>query len=222
MRLQKYMSERGWMSRRKAEDAIAKGWVSVNGTVVTGMGVQIDPDTDVVELSSEALDTIASTTTILVNKPPGVVTNLPQNGETEVRDLLPPEYQHLSSVGRLDKDSEGLIVFTDDGPLAKRLLDPKNPHEREYEVTTNVPLLPEAIRKLEEGMRLFGERTRPIDVREIGLKTYSFILNEGKNRQIRRIVQKVGAKVIRLKRVRFAEYVLDDAQLPPGQYRLIS
>lgn len=218
MRLQKYIANQGWMSRRKAEDAIAKGWVSVNGTVVTEMGVQVDPDADLVELSKEALETIANTVTILVNKPKGVVTNLPQDDEQEVKDLLPPEYQHLSSVGRLDKDSEGLILFTDDGPLAKRLLDPNNPHEREYEVTTNIPLLPEAIRKLEEGMRLFGERTRPTHVNEIAPRRYSFVLHEGKNRQIRRIVQKVGAKVMRLKRVRFAEYVLDEAKLPPGEF----
>jgi 16S rRNA U516 pseudouridylate synthase RsuA-like enzyme len=149
-RIQKYLSEKGICSRRKAEEWILNGWISINGLVVRELGTQLDPEFDDVSINSKATD--QRTTTIAYHKPRGIVTNCPLQGEREVKEFLPKSLQHLSSIGRLDKDSEGLILFTDDGVLAKYYLDSKNPHEREYLVWVHKEIEPEQIQILEDGI----------------------------------------------------------------------
>jgi len=134
MRIQKYMSQKGILSRRKTEEYLLKGWIKVNGEVVTELGRKIDPEKDTVELSDQVERIKQGYTYIKIHKPRGILTNLASDDEREVIDLLPDEYYNLHSVGRLDKDSEGLILFTDDGIFAKQFLNTDHPHEREYVV----------------------------------------------------------------------------------------
>jgi len=202
IRLQKYCSEKGIASRRKAEEYIINGWIKVNGQVVTELGTKIDPANDKVELTTEAKQEKANFQYVMLHKPTGYVTNLPNKGEKEARDLLPPKFKHLNPVGRLDKESEGLLLFTNDGVVAHRLTSPKFDHEKEYEVLVDKEISQEVIEKYREGVVILGEITRPARVELIRGKTYRFVLSEGKNRQIRRMMKNFDYNVYRLKRVR--------------------
>jgi pseudouridine synthase len=220
IRLQKYCSEQGLASRRKAEEYIKNGWVKVNGQVVTELGTKVDPAKDKVELSEQAKQHQKEFIYLLLNKPVGYVTNLPREGEKQATDLLPPKFHNLHPVGRLDKDSEGLLLLTNDGVVAHHFASPKFNHEKEYEVTVDLPIDPEVITKYRQGVIILGGKARPVVVKHLTGTTYSFILREGKNRQIRRMLEKFGYQVLRLKRVRIAHLELGKLQL--GQYRLLN
>ena len=138
-----------------------------------------------------------------------------------IRDLLPSNLRgKIFPIGRLDKDSEGLLLFTNDGVLANRLTHPKFDHEKEYEVTVTYPITEGALEKMRKGMMILGEKTKPALVRKTGTKTCSITLTEGKNRQIRRMCQKVGAEVVRLVRTRIM--TIRDLQLKPGRMRALT
>ena len=220
IRLQKYCSEKGIASRHKAEEYIKNGWIMVNGQVVTELGTKIDPVTDQVELTPQAQQEQAGFLYVMLNKPAGYVTNLPQKGEKEGRVLLPSEFKHLNPVGRLDKESEGLLFFTNDGVLAHRLTAPKFDHEKEYEVLIDRPITRAIIDRYQGGVVILGERAKPVKVELIKGKTSRFILREGKNRQIRRMLENFGYKVYRLKRVRLAS--LELGALKVGSCRELS
>lgn len=219
MRLQKYCSEQGLASRRKAEEFIAKGWVKVNGQVVTELGTKVDPALDKIELDHRAKQHQEEFYYILLNKPVGYVTNLPKNGEKQATDLLPPQLRQVHPVGRLDKDSEGLLLLTNDGVVAHRLSSPKFEHEKEYEVTVDQPISLEVLAKYRQGVIILGAKTKPVQVKKLFGTTYSFILREGKNRQIRRMLNKFDYQVLKLKRIRIARLQL--GSLNVGQYRLL-
>lgn len=218
IRLQKYCSEKGLASRRKAEEYIQKGWIKVNGEVVRELGVKVDPEKDKIELIPEAKEEKKAFKYILLNKPVGYVTNLPKKGEKEAKELLPASVRNtVHAVGRLDKDSEGLLLFTNDGVAAHRLTSPKFDHEKEYEVTVDKKLAERVVAKYRRGLVILGEKTKPVGVQRIGENIYRFILREGKNRQIRRMLNNLGYKVLKLKRVRIADYKLGDLDI--GEYR---
>ena len=217
MRLQKYCSEQGIASRRKAEEYIKKGWLKVNGKVVTELGTKVDTKKDIIELCAKAKQEQKQFKYVLLNKPVGYVTNLPQHGEKQASDLLPKELKDLNPVGRLDKDSEGLILFTNDGVLAHRLSSPKFDHEKEYLVMVDKAISGSVLKKYQRGVVILGEQTKPVKVKQLRGKTYSFILREGKNRQIRRMLGNFGYTVRKLKRVRIVGLRL--GQLKTGQYR---
>ena len=217
IRLQKYCSEHGLASRRKAEEYIKRGWIKVNGEIVTELGTKVDPEKDKVELCAEAKQEQKEFKYIMLNKPAGYVTNLPKPGEKEAVELLPGKFKDLKPVGRLDKDSEGLLLFTNDGVVAYRLTAPKFDHEKEYEVTVDKPISKGILEKYRKGIVILGERTKPVLVKKFKGNTYSFILREGKNRQIRRMLGNFGYKVLKLKRVRQLNLKL--AGLKPGSYR---
>jgi len=220
IRLQKYCSEKGLASRRKAEEYIQKGWIKVNGEVVRELGIKIDPEKDKVELVPQAEKEKQSFKYVLLNKPVGYVTNLPKKGEKEAKDLLPPEDRKIvHAVGRLDKDSEGLLLFTNDGVLAHRLSSPKFEHEKEYEVTVDRKIADRAIKQYAKGITIGGLKTKPVIVSHLKGTTYRFILTEGKNRQIRRMLNNLGYKILKLKRLRIANYELRDLGL--GEYRYV-
>ena len=220
VRIQKYLSEQGILSRRTAEKYIKKGWIKVNGTTVTEMGLKIDPETDRVELV-EAAQEIASTHLYLAfHKPRGIVTNCPTPNEKEIKDLLPKSLQHVFAIGRLDKESEGLILLTSDGIFAKNCLQSNPPHTRTYEVTIQHPLTDIQKGKLETGMTLFGKKTKPLTIEFIAPKTFKMTMIEGKNRQIRRMLQKVGHRVVKLKRLSFAHISLGKIKL--GQFQKLT
>lgn len=223
IRLQKYCSERGICSRRRAEEYIKKGWIKVNGVVVTELGTKVD-NSDNVELTTDAMAEQKEYLYVLLNKPVGYVTNLPKKNEKEAKELLPVSIRDkVHVVGRLDKESEGLLLFTNDGVAANRLSSPLYQHEKEYEVTVDRHISNDDIKKYAEGITiegLRGFRAKPVEVKRIRDLTYKFILREGKNRQIRRMLNSLGYMVFKLKRVRISNYKIGN--LKSGEYRVLS
>jgi pseudouridine synthase len=219
MRLQKYLSRAGICSRRRGEEYIKAGWVKVNGKIATELGVKIDPDKDVVEVDHCAVDANIVPIYIALNKPRGVVSSCYQPNEKIVLDLLNIE-ERVFPIGRLDKDSTGLLLLTNDGRLHHRLSHPSFNHEKEYEVRVAKPLTEGTLRKLSKGLPMMGTRTRPAQVTRISARRFRIVLLEGKNRQIRRMVRKVGNEVIELKRIRIATIRLD--KLPSGSWRYLT
>jgi 23S rRNA pseudouridine2605 synthase/23S rRNA pseudouridine2604 synthase len=154
----------------------------------------------------------------MLNKPAGVVTSCSHRGEPVVTDLvnLP---QRLFPVGRLDKDSTGLLLLTNDGRIHHRLSHPSFDHEKEYDVTVQWPLADEALAAMATGLPLSGVTTRPARVRRVTHRRFRIVLREGKNRQIRRMVKKVGNRVVQLERIRVAD--LELGSLARGQWRYL-
>ncbi len=216
MRLQKFLSRAGICSRRKGEEYIKAGWVKVNGKIVTELGVKVDPERDAVEVDSDAIRCDSTPTYIALNKPRGYVSSCHQQNEKIVLDLLDIS-ERVYPVGRLDKDSTGLLLLTNDGRLHHRLSHPSFNHEKEYEVTVARPLPGGALRKLAIGLPMMGTRTRPARVKRISSRRFRIVLQEGKNKQIRRMVRKVGNQVVDLKRIRIANIEL--ASLALGRWR---
>lgn len=217
MRIQKYLSQQNILSRRKAEEYLKKGWITVNGVVVTELGTMVDPEKDHVALVPEALKTRNSNITIAFHKPVGIVSNCPEPGQKQITDLLPKELQHLHTIGRLDKDSEGLILLTNDGVLAKKLLSTE--HVREYSVRVDKPITQDQVERLEKGIRMSGSYTLPCEIEILAPLHFIIRLREGKNRQIRRMAEAVGLRVIYLKRFSYGDIKLGD--LKKGEYRVI-
>ena len=216
MRLQKFLSRAGICSRRKGEEYIKAGWVKVNGKIVTELGVKVDPEQDAVEVDSDAIRSDSAPIYIALNKPRGYVSSCHQQNEKIVLDLLDIS-ERVYPVGRLDKDSTGLLLLTNDGRLHHRISHPSFNHEKEYEVTVDKPLPEGALRKLAKGLPMMGTRTRPARVKRLSSIRFRIVLQEGKNRQIRRMVRKVGNRVVDLKRIRIANIEL--ASLPLGRWR---
>jgi 23S rRNA pseudouridine2605 synthase/23S rRNA pseudouridine2604 synthase len=219
MRLQKFLSAAGICSRRKGEEYIKAGWVKVNGNIVTELGVKVDPDNDIVEVDNSAIESHTVAVYILLNKPKGYVSSCDQADEKIVLDLVNIS-ERVYPIGRLDKDSTGLLLLTNDGYLHHRLTHPSFKHEKEYVVTVARPIPDGALRKLADGLPMMGTRTLPASVRRISGRRFRIVLQEGKNRQIRRMVRKVGHQVVALKRVRIANIMLGD--LPSGSWRYLT
>ena len=216
MRLQKFLSRAGICSRRKGEEYIKAGWVKVNGKIVTELGVKVDPERDAVEVDSDAIRSDSAPIYIALNKPRGYVSSCHQQNEKIVLDLLDIS-ERVYPVGRLDKDSTGLLLLTNDGQLHHRISHPSFNHEKEYEVTVAKPLPEGALRKLARGLPMMGTRTRAARVERISARRFRIVLQEGKNRQIRRMVRKVGNQVTHLRRIRIANIKLGN--LPSGRWR---
>lgn len=216
MRLQKFLSGAGICSRRKGEEYIKAGWVKVNGKIVTELGVKVDPDKDIVEVDRDAIRSDTTPIYIALNKPKGYVSSCYQQNEKIVLDLLDIS-ERVYPIGRLDKDSTGLLLLTNDGHLHHRLSHPSFNHEKAYEVTVAKPLPEGALQKLADGLPMMGTRTRPARVKRISARRFRIILQEGKNRQIRRMVRKVGNQVVDLKRIRIANIKL--GRLSVGHWR---
>ncbi len=223
VRLQKILSAQGICSRRKAEEYIQAGLVKVNGAVAT-IGQKADPEVDRIEVDGSVLKEREEMLYYLMNKPIGIITSNVEDAEHHdptVRDLLPKELQgKIYPVGRLDKETSGLLLFTNDGVLAYRLTHPKFDHQKEYEVEVTDPITIGQLRKLREGIMIDSVKTKPAIVTRISAKKFRIALTEGKNRQIRRMCQKVGAPLASLKRVRIM--TLSDSALQPGSLRKLS
>lgn len=216
MRLQKFLSAAGVCSRRRGEALMAAGRVRVNGRTVTVLGTKIDPAADRVEVDGRPVADPSRLVYLALNKPEGVVTSCEQADATVVTDLIDIA-ERVYPVGRLDKDSTGLVLLTNDGALHHRLLHPSFDHEKEYDVTVARPIPEGALRRLAAGMPLMGTRTRPARVTRISASRFRIVLQEGKNRQIRRMVRKVANQVLHLHRVRVANITL--GELKPGAWR---
>jgi len=219
IRLQKYLSTAGICSRRHGEELILAGKVWVNGKVITELGTRVDPLTDTVEFDGKPVLDRQRLLYIALNKPNDYVTSCEQPGEKLVTDLVNIQGR-IYPVGRLDKDSTGLLLLTNDGQLHHRLSHPSFDHEKEYVVTLAAPISDSALQKMANGMLLSGKRTRPAEIHRISLRRFSIILKEGKNRQIRRMVQKVGQEVLGLQRIRIAGIRLGNLDL--GKWRFLT
>ncbi|RJQ57281.1 MAG: rRNA pseudouridine synthase [Desulfobacteraceae bacterium] len=216
MRLQKFLSAAGVCSRREGETYIVSGRVSVNGITVTELGTKVDPEKDRITVDGAPVAVQKKLVYIALNKPRGYVTTCRQGDEKIVVDLVQvPE--RVYPVGRLDKDSTGLLLLTNDGRIHHRLSHPSFDHEKEYLVTVADPIPDGALLKLEKGLPLMGRRTRAARVTRLSPRQFRIVLMEGRNRQIRRMVQKVGTRVTDLHRTRIANIRL--GRLSPGAWR---
>ena len=216
IRLQKFLSEAGACSRRKGEAYILAGNVTVNGAVVITLGTKVDSETDVVHLNGVPVSKPDRLVYVMLNKPEGIVASCEHRGEPVVTDLVDLP-QRLFPVGRLDKNSTGLLLMTNDGRIHHRLSHPSFDHEKEYDVTVQWPLADQALAAMEKGMSLSGVVTRPARARRVSGNRFRIVLMEGKNRQIRRMVKKVGNRVVRLHRIRVADLKLGG--LAKGSWR---
>ncbi len=218
IRLQKYLSSAGFCSRRKGEEYIKDGLVTVNDQVVAELGTKVDPQNDRIEVNGTLVKADQKPVYIALNKPGEYVTSCDHPGEKIVLDLVDiPE--RIYPVGRLDKDSTGLLLLTNDGRLHHRLSHPSFDHEKEYEVTVASHITDGALRSLEKGLPVMGTKTRPAKIKRISSKRFRIILKEGRNRQIRRMVGKVGGRVIGLKRIRISNIKL--GKLSEGSWRYL-
>lgn len=216
IRLQKYLSAAGHCSRRHGENLIRQGRVAVNGQTVTVLGTKIDPETDRVHVDGKALAIDTGLVYIALNKPTGVVSSCSHPGKKLVIDLVDVP-QRVYPIGRLDADSEGLLLMTNDGALHHRLSHPSFDHEKEYDVSVAQPITDPALQHMARGVRLKGKKTRPARVRRLSANRFRIVLKEGRNRQIRRMVQHVGNQVTRLARIRIAGIRL--GKLGTGHWR---
>jgi 23S rRNA pseudouridine2605 synthase/23S rRNA pseudouridine2604 synthase len=219
MRLQKFLAAAGVCSRRKAEDLIRAGRVQVNGRVVVEMGAKADPQGDRVAVDGQAVRAPQRMVYIALNKPRGYVCSCRHAGEKIVLDLVNvPE--RIFPVGRLDKESTGLLLLTNDGRLHLKLAHPSFDHEKEYEVAVARPISDNALRRMAEGMPMLRTRTRPAEVQRIDARRFRIVLKEGRNRQIRRMVGRLDNTVVDLRRIRMAHIRLD--RLPQGRWRYLT
>ena len=225
MRLQKYLALCGVASRRRAETMIAEGLVSVNGTVVTEMGVQVDETADDIRVNGERIVPETEKHYLAYNKPIGEVTTVyDPEGRATVMDRFRDYPVRLFPVGRLDYDSEGLLLLTNDGDMMNRMLHPSNEVRKGYLIRVSNEVTDEEIRQLKRGVVIESRLTSPADVRLIRRESlYTDLLvtiHEGRNRQVRKMIDAVGHRVVRLKRVRFGPVLLGD--LPSGMWRKLT
>lgn len=234
IRLSKRMAELGICSRREADHYIEQGWVLVNG-VIAVLGQKVTPS-DRIDLNKAAHEAQANRVTILLNKPVGFVSAQAEKGYRSAAELITPEnhwegdlsrirfqashLRGLAPAGRLDIDSVGLLVLTQDGRIAKKLIGDKSESEKEYLVRVKGKLSEEGLQLLNHGLSLDGEKLRPAKVTRQNEDQLRFILKQGKKRQIRRMCELVGLRVTGLKRIRMGKVKL--GALPPGKWRYLA
>jgi len=206
-------------SRRRGEDLIRAGRVTVNGQVVAELGAKVDPDKDRVSVDGQPVKPAPRMVYIALNKPRGYVTSCRHAGKKIVLELVNVA-ERIYPVGRLDKDSTGLLLLTNDGRLHLKLSHPSFDHEKEYDVTVERPISDGALRRMAEGVPILDTRTRPAVVTRLGERAFRIVLKEGRNRQIRRMVRRLGNEVVELKRTRVASVRL--GRLAEGAWRHLS
>jgi 23S rRNA pseudouridine2605 synthase len=216
MRINKYIARATGLSRRAADDAIGQGRVLVNGQSASN-GADITPS-DTVTLDHQPVVLTRETTTIMLNKPAGYVCSRDGQGSPTIYELLPAELGNLKSVGRLDKNSSGLLLLTDDGDLANKLTHPRYVKEKVYEVTLSTSLRPEHRTRIEKGVKL-EDGSSKLQIANLEGTSFTVTMSEGRNRQIRRTFQALGYTVAKLHRVQFGAYHL--GQLAPTEYEQV-
>jgi len=217
-KLQKYLASAGIASRRKAEELITKGLIKVNGRVAK-IGDRIEPG-DKVTFRGKPVK-VEEHAYYAFYKPRGVITSLASQQGKSLKFFLKKIPEKVFPVGRLDKDSEGLLILTNDGDWANQLAHPSHDHEKEYIVQLNKPITDEIIKSFQKGLRLDNRRLRPVRVKSVSenKKLVTLILKQGLKRQIRRMFEKYRIRVTYLKRVRVHKYLLNT--LKPGQFKKI-
>jgi len=223
-RLQKVMAHAGIASRRKSEEIIAAGRVKVNGEIVTEMGTKVNPQKDTIEVDGKIISKEKKVYYKLY-KPTGYVTTVddPQGRDT-VLDLVDDTKQRIYPVGRLDMDSSGLLILTNDGDLTYKITHPSHELDKEYEVVVNGRLDSNNLNNFRQGIKLKEGKTSPARIYKINEDrkntTYKVIIHEGMNRQVRRMFEVLGFNVVSLKRVRIGNITL--GSLRPAEYKQIS
>ena len=225
MRLQKYLASCGVASRRNAEQFILDGRVSVNGEIVRILGTQVDELTDTVQVDGCIVRPEEEKHYLAYNKPVGEVTTVSDpEGRATVMDRFRDYPVRLFPVGRLDYDSEGLLLLTNDGDLMNKVLHPSFEIQKSYLTKVSNNVSDDEIRMLRKGVMIEGKLTSPAEVRLIRHDTFStdllITIHEGRNRQVRKMIEAVGHQVVRLKRVRFGPVQLVD--LPSGMWRKLT
>lgn len=224
MRIQKFLSRAGVASRRKAEAMVLDGRIRVNGTVVTELGTKVEPSRDRIEVDGASVR-LPDARWIRFHKPAGVLcTAMDTHGRRTIYDLLPREHSNLRYVGRLDLETEGLLLLTNDGDIANRLQHPRYQVEREYEVSVRGVPSEKDVARLRAGIMLDDGLARPVrveaaaPVEECGKLT--LVMTEGRKREVRRLMYAMGYPVVTLRRVRFGTVKLGD--LPPGEWETLN
>jgi pseudouridine synthase len=217
-RLQKILSQAGVASRRSSEQLMLEGRVTVNGVAVRELGSKADASTDDIRVDGRRIKVAQRQRYILLNKPRGYVTTRsdPQRRPTVI-DLLAAVREYVYPVGRLDFDSEGLLLLTNDGDLAARLTHPRHGIARVYEVHVAGTPDEHDLKRLGRGILVDGRRTLPADVKLLGPGRFTIAIREGRNRQIRKMCEAIGHPVDHLRRVAIGP--LRDPKLKPGQWR---
>lgn len=220
IRLNKYIAASGVCSRRDADKLIEQGKVTINGKVAL-MGDKV-MEGDSVKVGSKLVKPSEETVVLAYYKPVGVTcTERDAHAEFTVKDQVRFK-ERVTYAGRLDKDSEGLLLMSNDGDLIQKMMKAENGHEKEYLVTINGPVYEELLNRLADGIYLkdLKQKTRPCKVRKVSKDTFSIVLTQGLNRQIRRMCATIGVKVLKLKRIRVVNVTLGN--LLPNQYRQLS
>jgi 23S rRNA pseudouridine2605 synthase len=219
-RLQKYLARRGICSRRAAEKLILDGLIEVNGVVITELGTKVDPDLDAVTVEGDPVPQERTHKVLMLNKPMGYLSTCMPGREKgrSVLELVPDDRRYFP-VGRLDRESTGLLLITDDGELAYTLTHPRFGCEKSYTVETNPPLTDIQIRKLQTGILLEDGPASAKNVLRINKRTVELSLSEGRNREIRRMMEALDVHVVHLHRCSFAGIRL--AGLASGKWRLL-
>lgn len=229
------MAQRGLCSRREADRYIERGLVLVDGVRISELGTKISPDADI-RLTQEGLARQQTQVTILINKPVGYVSGQAEDGykpastlisaktrwkeDRSPRKFIPTQLKGLEPAGRLDIDSTGLLVLTQDGRIAKKIIGEDSEVDKEYLVRVTGQLTESGLKLLNHGLSLDGKKLKPAKVSWQNEDQLKFILHEGKKRQIRRMCELVGLKVVGLKRIRIGRIMLGN--LPPGQWRYLA
>lgn len=217
MRINKYISESGKTSRRGADKLITEGRVKINGKRAT-IGSQVEPG-DEVEVDGNIVRVARNNVYIALNKPVGITSTTEKGVKGNIVDLVNHPLR-IFNIGRLDKDSEGLILMTNDGDIVNEILRSENRHEKEYIVSVDRPITSEFLKKMSEGVKILGTTTLPCEVVQLSKYDFKIILTQGLNRQIRRMCAELGYEVYRLQRIRIMNIEL--GKLPPGQWRDLS
>ena len=217
MRINKYISEAGKASRRGADKLINEGRVLINGKKAT-IGSQVEPG-DQVLVDGAELYVARNNVYIALNKPVGITSTTEKNVRGNIADLV-NHTPRVYNIGRLDKDSEGLILLTNDGDIVNEILRPEGRHEKEYVVSVDRPITPDFLKAMASGVKILGTTTLPCEVEQLSKYDFKIILTQGLNRQIRRMCEELGYNVYRLQRLRIMNIQLGN--LPVVQLRYLS
>jgi len=217
MRINKFISESGKASRRQADRLIEEGRVTINGKKAK-IGDQVNPGDEVL-VNGSAARVARNNVYIAVHKPVGITSTTEKKVKGNLVDLVNHPLR-IFNIGRLDKESEGLILMTNDGDIVNEILRAEGEHEKEYIVSVDKPITPEFVAKMEAGVKILGQKTLPCKVHAISKFDFNITLTQGLNRQIRRMCEVLGYEVYRLQRVRVMNITL--GKLPPGQWRDLS
>ncbi|WCN37394.1 23S rRNA pseudouridine(2604) synthase RluF [Aneurinibacillus uraniidurans] len=214
MRINKFMSETGICSRREADKWIEAGRVTINGVrAELGSTAELGDD---VRIDGRPIGAKKASIYIALNKPVGITSTTEKKVKDNIVDFV-NHPERIFPIGRLDKDSEGLILLTNDGDIVNKILRAENNHEKEYIVTVNKSITPAFVKGMSEGVRILGTRTKPCQVTQISDRVFRIILTQGLNRQIRRMCQAFGYTVVKLQRIRIMNITLGNLKI--GHWR---